>query len=177
MKNPGLPITFIEGRLTADPELKVTGSGKQLASFTIAAGERRLNKDTNEWEDGNQLFLRCTAWDELATNVAASLHRGDPVIARVRVFQRAYETQDGEKRTSFEGTVDSIGVTLDRHTVSATKAGQSGGPAGGGWAAPGHGSTPQYGQTEGGGFDGGSAWPPAAQPGSGLPGFDDEQPF
>lgn len=170
---------FIEGRLTADPELRTTHSGKSVVSFTIATGERRQNRDTNEWEDGNKLFTRCTAWEELAENIASSLSKGDPVIARVRPFQREYETKDGEKRTSFEGTVESIGVTLDRHTVSISRAGQ--GVAGGGWEKAGNGQQPAYGQTEGGGYSGGSPWgnsPQTSAPAPSGGGFDDsEEPF
>jgi single-strand DNA-binding protein len=136
-----------------------------LHELHIVAGESRLNKQTNEWEDGERMFLRCTAWEELA----ASLHRGDPVIARARIYLSEYTSREGEKRTSVEGRVESIGASLDRHTVSVTKAGQDGSPAGGGWAAPSHGSAPQYGSTEGGGYgtDGQQSF------GS----FDDEQPF
>lgn len=187
MKNAGLPQVKIEGRLTADPELRYTNNGLAVASVTIAAGERRLNRQTNEWEDGDTTFLRGSVWRELAENVAASLHKGDAVIATGKLRQRSYETKDGEKRTAYELDIDTIAPLLDWGTTSFAKAGQAGAP-GGGWANPGsHGAPPAYGSTQGGGYaqpQGQTAWgAPDSQPrneqaapGFGA-GFDDEQPF
>lgn len=189
MRNFGLPKVTAEGRLTADPELRYTNNGIAVASLTVASGERRLNKQTNEWEDGDTTFLRCTVWRELAENVAASLHKGDAVIATGKLRQRSYETKEGEKRTSYEIDADTIAPLLDWGTTSFSKAGQAGAP-GGGWANPGaHGAPPAYGQTQGGGYaqpQGQPAWgQTAAQPPAGADqtpdgfgaGFDDEQPF
>lgn len=192
MKNAGLPKVTIEGRLTGDPELRYTNSNIPVASLTIAAGERRLNKQTNEWEDGDTTFLRCSVWRELAENVSASLSKGSAVIATGRLRERKYETREGEKRTAYELDVDTIAPTLDWGTTSFAKTGQGAGAPGGGWANPGtHGGPPQYGSTQGGGYaqpQGQSAWSqpaqqqqqpaqPAEQQQQFGGGFDDEQPF
>ena len=180
MNNAGLPLVIVEGNLTADPELKFTNSGKAVASFTIASTDRKFNKQSNEWEDGDSMFLRCTAWEDMAQNIAASLRKGHAVIARVRIRQREYQTREGEKRTSVEGTVDTIGPKLDRQTASVSKAGSGGaqqgaaaGPAGGGWAPQPQAGPPQYATTPGGGQPAaGAAW---SNPGAD---FDDtEAPF
>lgn len=181
MKNAGLPKVTIEGRLTADPELRYTNSNIAVAAVTIAASERRFNKQSNEWEDGDTTFLRGSVWRELAENVAASLTKGQAVIATGKLRQRSYETKEGEKRTSFELDIETIAPTLDWGTTSFARNGQSAAP-GGGWAAPTNGQPPAYGQTDGGGYgtaQGQQEWAqPATYGQQTFGGFDDsEEPF
>lgn len=111
----------IDGNLTADPELRTTQSGKQFASFSIASTKRKQNKQTGEWEDGDKLFMRCIAWDDLATNIAQSLSKGMRVIATGELSQRSYQAQDGSNRTVVEMKVKSIGPDLSRATAQVTK--------------------------------------------------------
>src|SRR3982751_6960593 len=101
-------ITVV-GNLTNDPELRCTPSGAAVASFTVASTPRFLDKATNEWKDGDALFLRCSVWRQAAENVAESLQRGTRVILPGRLKQRSYETKEGEKRTVYEVEVDEIG--------------------------------------------------------------------
>lgn len=102
----------IVGNLTADPELRFTQSGAAVANFTIASTPRVLDRQTNEWKDGEALFLRSTAWKNLAENVTETLRRGSRVIATGKLKQRSYETREGEKRTTIEFEVDEIGPSL-----------------------------------------------------------------
>ncbi|MGW4640778.1 single-stranded DNA-binding protein [Sphaerisporangium sp. NPDC004334] len=104
-------ITII-GNLTADPELRYTQTGTAVAGFSIASSSRTYNKQLEQWEDGEALFLRCSAWRDLGEHVAASLTRGTRVIASGRLCMRTYDTTDGERRTVYEMTVDEIGPSL-----------------------------------------------------------------
>jgi single-strand DNA-binding protein len=105
-------IITIVGNLTDDPELRFTPSGAAVANFTIASTPRRFNKQSQEWEDGESMFLRCSIWRQAAENVAESLQKGMRVIAQGHLKQRAYETREGEKRTVFEVDVLTIGPSL-----------------------------------------------------------------
>lgn len=127
-----LPQVFVAGRLTADPELRFTPSGKAVANFTIASGDKRKNKNSGEWEDGDKCFLRCNVWAQAAENVAESLHKGDAVTASGRLVQRDFETREGEKRSVMELRVDSIAAEIDRNTVTIHRAerGSSAAPQG-----------------------------------------------
>jgi single-strand DNA-binding protein len=118
--------TFV-GNLTSDPELRFTQNGIAVANFTIAVQERRFDKSKNEYVDGDALFLRASVWREFAENVAGSLHKGTRVIATGKLKQRSYETTAGEKRTSIELEVDSIGPDLRYATAQVTRTPQSGG--------------------------------------------------
>jgi len=120
-------IITVVGNLTADPELRFTQNGLGVVNFTIASTPRTLDRATNEWKDGEALFLRCSAWREFAEHIAGSLTKGTRVIAQGRLGQRAYETKEGEKRTSIELEVDSIGPDLRYATAQVTRAPQSGG--------------------------------------------------
>lgn len=111
----------IAGNLVADPEIRYTQQGRAVVDFTIAASNRRYNKQTQEWEDGDTTFLRASAWRDMAENIAASLRKGDRVIATGRLKQRSYETQAGEKRSTIELDVDEVGPSLKRATASVTK--------------------------------------------------------
>lgn len=125
----------IVGNLTADPEVRTIGSGASVANFTIASTPRTYNRDTNQWEDGQALFMRCAAWRELADHVASSLSKGMRVIAQGRISQRSYQAQDGSNRTVVEMTVDEIGPSLRYATAQVTRqssgSGFSGGSRGG----------------------------------------------
>ncbi|MGR7002782.1 single-stranded DNA-binding protein [Yinghuangia aomiensis] len=126
----GETVITVVGNLTADPELKFTPSGAGVVNFTVASTPRTFDKQTNEWRDGDALFLRCSAWRQLAENIAESLHRGTAVIVQGRLKQRSYETKEGEKRTAYELEVDEIGPSLRWCTATVTKASRDGGNGG-----------------------------------------------
>ncbi len=109
------------GNLTADPELRFTASGAAVVNFTVAATSRTFDKTTNQWRDGQALFLRCTLWRQPAENIAESLRRGDRVIVTGRLRQRSFETREGDKRTMIELDVDEIGASLKFTTLTLTK--------------------------------------------------------
>src|SRR4051794_39551130 len=125
-------ITVV-GNLTADPELRFTPSGAAVASFTVASTPRTFDKDSNEWKDGEALFLRCSVWRQAGENVAESLTRGARVIVSGRLKQRSFETKEGEKRTVIELDVDEIGPSLRYATAKVTKAAREGASSGGGF--------------------------------------------
>ena len=106
-----ITVTVV-GNLTNEPELRFTPSGAAVASFTIASSSRVLDKTTNEWKDGDTVFMRCSVWRQYAENVAESLQKGMRVIATGRLKQRSYETREGEKRTVVEMEVDDVGPAL-----------------------------------------------------------------
>ena len=127
----GDTIITVVGNLTADPELRFTPSGAAVANFTVASTPRIFDRQTNEWKDGDALFMRCSIWREAAENVAESLTRGSRVIVQGRLKQRSYETREGEKRTVVELEVDEIGPSLRYATAKVNKASRSGGGGGG----------------------------------------------
>lgn len=108
----GETVITIVGNLTADPEIRTTGSGASVASFTIASTPRTWNRNTNQFEDGQALFMRCSAWRDMAEHCARSLAKGMRVIAQGRLQQRSYQAQDGSNRTVIELQVDEIGPSL-----------------------------------------------------------------
>jgi len=124
-------ITMI-GNLVDDPELRFTPSGAAVAKFRVASTPRYLDKATNEWKDGESLFLQCQIWRQAAENVAESLTKGMRVILSGRLKQRSYETKEGEKRTVFEVEVDEVGPSLRNATAKVTRTQR----AAGGAAAP-----------------------------------------
>ena len=150
-------ITIV-GNLTGDPELRFTPSGAAVANFTVASTPRTFDRQSNEWKDGETLFMRCSIWRDAAENVAESLQRGTRVIVTGRLKSRSYETKEGEKRTVVEMDVDEVGPSLRYANAKVTKTqrGGGGGDYGGGgqqhdpWATGG--SAPQGGQ--GGGWGG-----------------------
>jgi single-strand DNA-binding protein len=163
----GDTVITVVGNLTADPELRFTASGAAVASFTIASTPRSFDKNTNEWKDGEALFLRCSLWRQAAENAAESLTRGMRVIAQGRLQQRSYETREGEKRTVIELQVDEIGPSLKYASAKVNRT-QRGSSSGGGFGASGSaGSAPTD--------DPWSSAPPASGGGGG--GFTDEPPF
>jgi single-strand DNA-binding protein len=169
----GDTVITLVGNLVDDPELRFTPSGAAVAKFRIASTPRFLDKQTNEWKDGESLFLSCNVWRQAAENVAESLQRGMRVIVQGRLKQRSYETREGEKRTVVELEVDEIGPSLKYATAKVNKASRSGGGGGG------------FGGGGGGGDRGGSRpeqqpkddpWGSAPASGS-FSGGDDEPPF
>ena len=147
-------ITLI-GNLTADPELRFTPAGQAVATFTVASTPRTLDRQTNEWKDGEALFLRCEVWRQHAENVTESLQKGMKVIVTGRLKSRSYETNSGEKRTVFEVEVDEVGPALRNATAKVTKVASSGGQGGGNWQASGSGN--RSASNEGGGGWGGQS--------------------
>jgi len=171
-------ITVI-GNLTADPELRFTPSGAAVANFTVASTPRTFDRQSNEWKDGDTLFLRCSIWREAAENVAESLTKGTRVIVSGRLVQRSYETREGEKRTVYELQVDEVGPSLRYASAKVTRTQRSGG--GGGGFGGGGGGGFNGGGGGGGGFNGGGQAaqddPWATPAGGGAGGYSDEPPF
>ena len=172
----GDTIITVVGNLTADPELRFTPSGAAVANFTVASTPRMFDRQSNEWKDGEALFMRCNVWRQAAENVAESLTRGARVVVTGRLKQRSFETREGEKRTVVELEVDEIGPSLRYATAKVQKMSRSSGGGGG------------FGSSGGGGGGGGgfaddpwaSATPANAGAGSGggsSSSFDDEPPF
>ena len=126
----GETVITVVGNLTADPEMRTTRNGSTVANFSIAATPRVFGKQSNQWVDGDALFLRCSAWRDLATHCAQSLSKGMRVIAQGRLQQRSYQAQDGSNRTVIELQVDEIGPSLKYATAQVQKM-QSGGYQGG----------------------------------------------
>lgn len=117
------PVITVVGNLTADPEVKYTQGGLAVVNFTIASTPRV--KEGNEWVDGEALFLRASAWRELAENIGQTLHKGSKVVAIGRLVSRSFETKEGEKRTSIELQVDDIGAAIPRTKPNAQRGGPS----------------------------------------------------
>ncbi|MGQ5634459.1 MULTISPECIES: single-stranded DNA-binding protein [unclassified Streptomyces] len=189
----GETVITVIGNLVDDPELRFTPSGAAVAKFRVASTPRTFDRQTNEWKDGESLFLTCSVWRQAAENVAESLQRGMRVIVQGRLKQRSYEDREGVKRTVYELDVEEVGPSLRNATAKVTKTaggarggqggyGGSGGQGGGGWGAgPGGGQqgggapaddpwasgAPAGGQ-QGGGWGGGSG---------GGGGYSDEPPF
>src|SRR5829696_1660637 len=128
----GDTVITVVGNLTDDPELRFTSSGAAVANFTVASTPRFFDKQTNDWKDGDALFLRCSVWRQAAENVAESLHKGTRVIVQGRLKQRSYETREGEKRTVYELDVDEVGPALRYATAKVAKVSRSGAGGGGG---------------------------------------------
>jgi single-strand DNA-binding protein len=199
----GETIITVVGNLVDDPELRFTPSGAAVANFRIASTPRTFDKQTNEWKDGDALFLSCSVWRQAAENVAESLQKGMRVVVQGRLKQRSYETREGEKRTVYELDVEEVGPSLKYATAKVTRTtrqgggggysggggGQQGGgaPQGGGrpaaggddpWATP-----APAGSQQGGGYGGGNQGGGGSQQGGGhdpwgAPGVgSDEPPF
>jgi single-strand DNA-binding protein len=179
----GETVITVVGNLVDDPELRFTPSGAAVANFRIASTPRTFDRQSNEWKDGDALFLTCSVWRQAAENVAESLTKGMRVVVQGRLKSRQYETREGEKRTVFEIDVDEVGPSLKYATAKVTRVQRSGGGGGYGgggaaggqddpWATP----APQSGGgAPQGGAPGGGA--PAQDP-WGAPGVgSDEPPF
>lgn len=124
----GETVATVVGNLTDDPELRFLPNGAAVASFTVASTPRMLDRATNEWKDGEPLFLRCSIWRQAAENVAESLTKGARVIVQGRLKQRSFETREGEKRTVVELDVDEIGPSLRYATAKVVRAARGGVP-------------------------------------------------
>ena len=175
----GETVITVVGNLVDEPELRWTPAGVAVAKFRIASTPRVFDKQSNEWKDGDALFLTCSVWRKAAENVAESLAKGVRVIVQGRLKQRSYETTQGEKRTVYELDVDEVGPTLARATAKVTKNPAGGGRPAGDSSAQGNGSPdpwstaqPASGQTQSGGWGGGQQQP-AAQ----GAGYSDQPPF
>jgi single-strand DNA-binding protein len=160
------------GNLVDDPELRFTPAGQPVARFRVASTPRYLDKNTNEWKDGDSLFLTCNVWRQAAENVAESLTRGTRVIVSGRLRQRSYETKEGEKRTVYEVEVDDVGPSLRNASAKVNKVARNGSGGSGGSVGPGG----SGGRAAGGqGSAGGADADPWASDGPG--GYSDEPPF
>jgi single-strand DNA-binding protein len=188
----GETVITVVGNLVDDPELRFTPSGAAVANFRIASTPRTLDRQTNEWKDGDALFLSCSVWRQAAENVAESLQKGMRVVVQGRLKQRQYETREGEKRTVVELDVDEVGPSLKYATAKVSRTtrqgGGGGGYSGGGgggqsddpWATPapqggGQQAAPQGGGQQGGQSGGQSA--PANDPWAAPGVSNDEPPF
>jgi single-strand DNA-binding protein len=180
----GETVITVVGNLVDDPELRFTPSGAAVANFRIASTPRTFDRQTNEWKDGDALFLTCSVWRQAAENVAESLQRGMRVVVQGRLKSRQYETREGEKRTVFEIDVEEVGPSLKYATAKVTRTTRSGGgggfSGGGGqgggdndpWATP----SQQGGQQSGGGYSGGQQSGGQANDPWGAPGVSSEEP-
>lgn len=117
----GLPDITVAATMVADPEIRYLANGTAVANFTVAANDRRLNKDTGQWEDAGATFLRCSVWRDMAENVAESLTKGQRVLLTGRLKQREWETDEGEKRYAFEVDVAEVGPSLKWATAKPAK--------------------------------------------------------
>jgi single-strand DNA-binding protein len=189
----GETVITVVGNLVDDPELRFTPSGAAVAKFRVASTPRTFDRQTNEWKDGESLFLTCSVWRQAAENVAESLTKGTRVVVQGRLKQRSYEDREGIKRTVIDLDVDEVGASLRNATAKITKTtGRGsqgggfggGGQGGGGWG--GQGGGPQ----QGGGAPGGDPWATGAPAGGGQGqgggggwgggsggGYSDEPPF
>ncbi|MER6533109.1 single-stranded DNA-binding protein [Streptomyces sp. 900105755] len=193
----GETVITVVGNLVDDPELRFTPSGAAVAKFRVASTPRTFDRQTNEWKDGESLFLTCSVWRQAAENVAESLQRGMRVIVQGRLKQRSYEDREGVKRTVYELDVEEVGASLRSATAKVTKTagggsrgGQGGfsgggGQGGGGWGG-GSGGGSQGGAPNddpwassapaGGGNQSGGGWGGGSGSGGGG-GYSDEPPF
>ncbi|MFF3554494.1 single-stranded DNA-binding protein [Streptomyces tsukubensis] len=157
----GETVITVVGNLVDDPELRFTNSGAAVAKFRVASTPRTFDRQTNEWKDGESLFLTCSVWRQAAENVAESLQRGMRVVVQGRLKQRSYEDREGVKRTVFELDVEEVGPSLRNATAKVTKTAGRGGQGG-------------QGGGYGGGQQGGGNWGsgPGGQQGGGAPAED-----
>ncbi|MFC9589240.1 single-stranded DNA-binding protein [Streptomyces sp. NPDC056944] len=158
----GETVITVVGNLVDDPELRFTPSGAAVAKFRIASTPRTFDRQTNEWKDGESLFLTCSVWRQAAENVAESLQRGMRVVVQGRLKQRSYEDREGVKRTVYELDVEEVGPSLKNATAKVTKTtgrGGQGGYGGGGQQAGGGGGGGGWGGNSGGSQQGGGGAP------------------
>lgn len=183
----GETVITLVGNLTSDPELRFTPSGAAVANFTVASTPRTLDRQSNEWKDGETLFMRCAIWREAAENVAESLTKGTRVVVTGRMKSRSFTTKEGDNRTVIEMDVDEVGPSLRYATAKVNRTSRGGGGGGfSGGGGGGYGGAPQGGQggqggrspggQGGGGYADADPWAtgPAA---GGYSGGDDEPPF
>lgn len=173
----GETVITIVGNLVDDPELRFTPAGAAVAKFRVASTPRVFNKTTNEWEDGEGLFLTCSVWRQQAENAAETLKRGMRVLVQGRLKQRSYEDREQVKRTVYEIDVEEVGPSLLRASAAVTKnpSGNGGQAQSDAWAGakPAGQQPPQH----GGGWGGGQQAPATAAPAAPARGYSDEPPF
>ncbi|NUK08612.1 single-stranded DNA-binding protein [Streptomyces lunaelactis] len=167
----GETVITVVGNLVDDPELRFTPSGAAVAKFRVASTPRIFDKQTNEWKDGEGLFLTCSVWRQAAENVAESLTRGMRVVVQGRLKQRSYEDREGVKRTVYELDVEEVGPSLKNATAKVTKTtgrGGQGGYGGGQQQGGGNwGGGPGGQQQGGGGAPADDPWATSAPAGGG----------
>ncbi|MEU5542595.1 single-stranded DNA-binding protein [Streptomyces sioyaensis] len=194
----GETVITVVGNLVDDPELRFTPSGAAVAKFRVASTPRTFDRQTNEWKDGESLFLTCSVWRQAAENVAESLTRGTRVVVQGRLKQRSYEDREGVKRTVYELDVEEVGASLKNATAKITKTsgrggqggGFGGGQQGGGQGGGGWGGGPGGSQQGGGGAPADDPWATNGPAGGGQQGgggggwggssgggYSDEPPF
>jgi single-strand DNA-binding protein len=157
----GDTVITIIGNITGDPELRFTPSGAAVANFTVASTPRQFDRTSNEWKDGETLFMRCSVWRDAAENVAESLQRGTRVLVQGRLKSRSYETKEGEKRTVIELDVEEVGPSLKYATAKVNRTQR--GTGGGGFNAGAQGGTSGGASTQGAAaVDPWATTPPAA---------------
>ncbi|MGN6161422.1 MAG: single-stranded DNA-binding protein [Marmoricola sp.] len=162
----GETVITVVGNLVDDPELRFTPSGAAVANFRIASTPRTFDRQTNEWKDGEALFLSCSVWRQAAENVAESLTKGMRVVVQGRLKQRSYEDREGQRRTVVELEVEEVGPSLKYATAKVTRASRGGGGYGGGGEDPWAAAAPA----------GGSSAPAQSDPWA-APAGGDEPPF
>jgi single-strand DNA-binding protein len=162
----GETVITVVGNLVDDPELRFTPSGAAVANFRIASTPRTFDRQTNEWKDGEALFLSCSVWRQAAENVAESLQKGMRVVVQGRLKQRSYETREGEKRTVVELEVEEVGPSLKYATAKVARVQRSGG--GGGYGGGGQGGDDPWATSpaQSGGSQAGQSGPPQGGQGS-----------
>ena len=171
----GETVITVVGNLTADPEIRTIGSGAAVASFTIASTPRTWNRNSNQFEDGQALFLRCSAWRDMAEHCAQSLSKGMRVIAQGRLQQRSYQAQDGSQRTVIEMQVDEIGPSLRYATAQVARqssSGNGGANNNGGFGGNNGGYQGGSSYAGGAGYQGGASAPVNAAPAQSAPASD-----
>ncbi|MFH8881909.1 single-stranded DNA-binding protein [Streptomyces californicus] len=155
----GETVITVVGNLVDDPELRFTPSGAAVAKFRVASTPRIFDRQTNEWKDGEGLFLTCSVWRQAAENVAESLQRGMRVVVQGRLKQRSYEDREGVKRTVYELDVEEVGPSLKNATAKVTKTTGRGGQGGQGGYGGGQQGGGNWGGGPGGGQQGGGGAP------------------
>jgi single-strand DNA-binding protein len=174
----GDTVITVIGNLVDDPELRFTPSGAAVAKFRVASTPRYMDRQTNEWKDGDSLFLTCNVWRQAAEHVAESLQRGMRVIVQGRLRQRSYETKEGEKRTVYEIEVDEVGPSLRNATAKVSKTTRSGGGGFGGNASGGAAEDPWASAAPAGdGWGGGGGASSSASSSGSNSASQDEPPF
>ncbi len=168
----GETVITVVGNLVDDPELRFTPSGAAVAKFRVASTPRTFDRQTNEWKDGESLFLTCSVWRQAAENVAESLTKGTRVVVQGRLKQRSYDDREGIKRTVYELDVDEVGASLRNATAKITKTTGRGGQGGGGFGGGQGGGSWGGGQggQQGGGAPAGDPWATSAPAGGGQGG-------
>ncbi|MGW1917474.1 single-stranded DNA-binding protein [Streptomyces sp. NPDC002076] len=132
------PLTIV-GNLTDDPELRFTPSGVAMAKFFVASTPRSYDKTSGQWQDGTAMFLRCTAWRDLAQHIADSLTKGARVVVTGRLRQHNWQTDQGENRSMLALEVDDIGPSLRFATAKVNgiqRNGSAPSPAADAWNTP-----------------------------------------